>query len=70
MPTKDRTMKLYRELLEAALDQPRPSAALKSAAAAVMKAIEHSLVKAVEQADSWSFSEPLGDNLPDSAILD
>lgn len=63
MPTKDRTMKLYRDLLEAALDQPRPTAELRAAAAAVMKAIEHSLVE-------WTFSEPLGTDLPDEAVLD
>ena len=44
-------MKLYRDLLEAALDQPRPTEALKAASAAVMKAIEHSLVEANSQAD-------------------
>lgn len=38
-------MKLYRDLLEAALDQPKPTAELRAAAAAVMKAIEHSLVE-------------------------
>lgn len=42
MPTQDRTMKLYKELLEAALDQPAPTPELRRAAERVMLAIEHS----------------------------
>lgn len=43
-------MALYKALLEAALDQPNPTPALKSAADAVMRAIEHKdRVKAVDQ---------------------
>jgi hypothetical protein len=41
MPTKDRTLALYKALLEAALDQPAPTPALAAATQAVLKAIEH-----------------------------
>ena len=43
MPTAERTEKLYRKLLDAALEQPAPTVELKLAISKVLDAIEHNL---------------------------
>lgn len=43
MPTKERNAELYRQLLDAALDQPKPSLALRSAINKLLKSLNSSL---------------------------
>lgn len=49
MPSKDRIAAAYRALLDAALEQPRPTAELRQALAQVMSMIDHSLLRESKQ---------------------